>query len=550
MKLLLLAGLGPYFKSQDDLAGSFFDPASADRLQREYRVPGTPGLRLENLSFFGPTGTRHHLLRPERSGSLSLVVGELREVERAEIPNLVAFTLRSILHGAGLDHEYFPLDDVWHGGREPVSGDVDLVLLSTTFICDRHTLARAITWIKDRFPSCPIVVGGQFSNLKYRQVLRDHPEVACVVRGDAEEAAPRAITALRSGGSLAHIPNLAFRDDAGRIVQTPIEYIDLDAHPSPSFPGTLPVVPYESMRGCPFSCKFCSFPAASPKWRYKSAEKISADWAEYARRNGTNHIRAMDSTFTVPPRRLRQLLHLLPDVAVGWEAFSRANSLLAPGVIDELAAAHCRTLSIGFESMSENTLRYMDKKVRATQNRNAFELLRKGDVNYRISFMAGYPGETPEDYRQTHDFLVRDYEGHFQLYVFSLQDETMPVWNDRERFRIRVTDELDPDYQWSHIGMDVTEAKRLRARTLREVRRRNDAAVALLWQPGYQTPLLPHRSAEVNYRVEKTVERLGMLPLDHPSPRDGAPLAQRLLAELSAEGIDAGGDPQAVAAAP
>jgi radical SAM superfamily enzyme YgiQ (UPF0313 family) len=541
--ILLLAGLGPYFKSHQDLSGSYFDRASADRLAQEYRADGQPGLRLANLYFAEKDGTRHQLLRHELSGSLSLVVGDLQDIERRPIPNLVAFTLQSILYRAELEHEYLPLENVWSGEREPV-GDIDMVLLSTTFICDRHNFARAIRWITARYPGCPIVVGGQFSNLKYLLILRDHPEVTCVVRGDAERALPEVVRCLRAGRDLTHIPNVVYRTADGVPHQTPIDYIDLDAYPSPAFPGDFPIVPYESMRGCPFSCRFCSFPAASPKWRYKSAKKIVDDWIRYRDASGATHIRAMDSTFTVPPRRLWQLLEMLPDAGIGWEAFTRANSLLAPGVVDGLAAANCRTLSIGFESMSENSLSYMDKRVRAYQNRQAFELLRNSDVGYRISFMVGYPGETPDDYRETNDFLVEEYIGHFQLYVFSLQDETMPVWADSERFDIQVSAPEDPDYSWSHSGMDVRTARQLRLKTLRDVRWRNDDAVALLWQTDYQSPLLPHRSSGANYRVEKLVERLGMVPVDHPDPRDGVPLIQPLLAELRDHGVFLAGDPK------
>jgi anaerobic magnesium-protoporphyrin IX monomethyl ester cyclase len=535
--ILLLAGLGPYFKSHDDLTGSFFDQKSADSLHRNYRSGGRPGFALDTMVFQDDQGRVHPLLRRQSSGSLSLVVGEMRTVEVKPIPNLVAFTLRSILHGAELEHRFVPLDEVWEERSVDATDDVDVVLLSTTFICDRLTLARAVRWVTRLLPGRPLVVGGQFSNLKYRQVLRDHPEVSCVVRGDAEQALPQVIAALRAGRPLDGIPNVAHRPGPREVALTPVDYIDLDAHPSPVFPGEFPVVPYESMRGCPFTCKFCSFPAASPRWRYKSAEKIKQDWTRYRDTNGARHIRAMDSTFTVPPRRLRQLLDLLPDADIGWEAFTRANSLLAPGIIDKLAAAHCRTLSIGFESMSDNSLSYMDKRVRANQNREAFQLLHDSEVGYRISFMAGYPGETPADYGETHDFLTQEYAGHFQLYVFSLQDETMPVWADAERFQLRVDDQDDPDYAWSHIGMDVATARELRRETLRTVRRDNADAVPLLWQTDVQTPLLPHRDAKVNLRVEKLVERLGMLPLDCPDPDAGVPVLESLLSELRTEGV-------------
>jgi tRNA A37 methylthiotransferase MiaB len=539
MKVLLLAGLGPYFKQSTDLVGSLFEPGAAERFAQASHDGLPAGFRLQSLAFDGPDGRRHQLLRRERSGSLSLVVENQPAIERAPIPNLSGSTVLSILAQADVDCEYLSLDAVWDGDGEPSTDAFDCVLLSTTFICDRVSLARALSWITARLPGTPIVVGGQFSNLKYEKILRDHPEVLAVVRGDGELALPLLLRALEGKYDFGEVPNLVMRGSQGGACcgSQALQYVDIESHPAPTFSGTTPIVPYESMRGCPFTCKFCSFPAASPKWRYKSAQRIVSDWLNYRDVNGAKHIRALDSTFTVPQTRFRELLALLPAAEIGWEAFTRANVLSSPAVIDALANAHCRTLSIGFESMSDNSLDYMNKKVSAKQNRTAFELLRGGPVGYRMSFMAGYPGETPEDYRETHDFLVNEYEGHFTLSVFSLQDETMPVWEDAQRFDIRVADEENPDYSWTHIGMNVGTARALRKQTLRDVRWKNDGAVPFLWQTDYQTPLLPHLTARENYRVEKLVERIGFLPTDYPEPERSVPLLRGMLAELAGLGV-------------
>jgi anaerobic magnesium-protoporphyrin IX monomethyl ester cyclase len=534
MKVLLLAGLGPYFKQSTDLVGSLFDAEAAERFAQSAPGELLSGFRLQDLTFSGPDGQKHKLLRRERSGSLSLIVENQPAIERTPIPNLSASTVISILTQANVDYEYLPLDAVWDGDQDPSTDLFDCVLLSTTFICDRVSLARAISWIKIRLPGIPIIVGGQFSNLKYEKILRDHPEVLAIVRGDGEFALPLLLRALEGKHDFEAIPNLVLRRSSdAACVSHALQYVDIESHPAPTFRGSTPVVPYESMRGCPFTCKFCSFPAASPKWRYKSAQRIVSDWTRYRDVNGATHIRALDSTFTVPQTRFRELLDLLPAADIGWEAFTRANVLSSPAIIDALARAHCRTLSIGFESMSDNSLDYMNKLVSAEQNRTAFQLLRGSPVGYRMSFMAGYPGETPEDYRETHDFLVDEYEGHFQLSVFSLQDETMPVWEDAQRFKIHVADPENPDYSWTHSGMDVKTARALRKQTLHDVRWKNDSAVPFLWQTDYQTPLLPHRSPRENYRLEKLVERIGFLPLDYPDPRQSGPLLRTMLAELA-----------------
>jgi anaerobic magnesium-protoporphyrin IX monomethyl ester cyclase len=539
MKVLLLAGLGPYFKQGSDLIKTLFDPKTTEQYRHDAARYWPDQFQLDDLVFRAPNGNLHKLLRRERSGSLALNIDQRLMVERTSIPSLSASTLTSVLIRAAIDHEYLPLDRVWEDGTLANAGTFDCVLLSTTFICDRRSLARAVSWIVKRMPGVPIIVGGQFSNLKYREILRTHPEVIAVVRGDGEVALPALLQKLAEGGkALTGVSNLALRGPHNHdVILTGFEYIDIEAYPEPFFTGPTPIVPYESMRGCPYACRFCSFPSASPKWRYKSAARIVADWTHYRDVNGALHIRALDSTFTVPRTRFGELLDLLPEVGVGWEAFTRADILSSRNVVDSLVRSHCRTLSIGFESMSDNTLKYMDKRVSSASNRRAFHLLRGSQVGYRASFITGYPGETPEDYEKTHDFLVGEYAGHFQLSVFSLQDQTMPVWQDAERFKLRIADPDDPDDWWAHSGMDQSTAVALRKLTLRDVRWKNEDAVPFLWQTDYQTPLMPHRSAAENYRVEKLVERIGCLPIDFPDPKESGARLRRLLDNLDELGV-------------
>ncbi|HEU5059602.1 MAG TPA: radical SAM protein [Kofleriaceae bacterium] len=520
MRVLLLAGLGPYFKNGDYLDGTLFDAGAAEELGAVYRrLAGRP-VQLDALRW-RKNGTDVPLLRPPR----------------VLLSHLTAATVRGILDRSEVEHEFFALEDLWAGTGEPPPGPFDLVALSTTFICDRRTLALAIGWIEERYPAATLLLGGQYSNLKWRDILADHPAVRFIIRGDGEVALPRLVMALRGRAGLEEVPNLVGRDGTGQLVENPIEYIDLEGVPSPSFAGLQEHVPYESMRGCPYSCKFCSYPAASPKWRFKSAEKIHGDWVRYAADNGTRLIRAMDSTFTVPPRRFRDLLRLLRDVHVHWEAYARTDDITDAELVRELEEAHCAALSFGFESMSQDSLERMNKRTVPADNLRAIDLLADSAVDYRGGFMVGYPGETPEDYAETHRFLVERFVGRFLLSVFSLVDETMPVWSDAREHRLVVLDPAQPAYAWSHRGMDVATARRLLTATLDEARWKNEEGVLMLWQMQYETPLVPDATPQVNRRVEKLVERLAFLPRDHRDDEQARRRFAALLAELGELGV-------------
>lgn len=505
MRVLLLSGLGPGNLNLGYLTGSLFDPAPSEHRTRMLERAGMSDLDLGRLSF-ALSGRSYGLLRPRP----------------ASVPHLTTLTLNSILESTGQEFERVDLELVWSGDAEVPAGDFDAALLSTTFIWNPPLLAAAIGWITSRLPGVPIVAGGQYTNLKYVRAMHDHPSITAVVRGDAESALPMTLKALADGGDLAGVPNVVWRD-GDRMRINPIEYVDIDAFPSPSVRGEAQIVPYESMRGCPFDCKFCSFPAASPKWRYKSAEKIRDDWMSYASDNGARMISAMDSTFTIPPTRLRRLMEILPESDVPpWEGFSRANTINSTELVDKLAASNCRQLHIGFESMNDDTLKLMSKRVTAKQNRKAGELLSRSALGYYILFIVGYPGEDPDMFRDTQDYLVNEHVGHFALSKFSITDENMPLWEDREKLQIVAENPNDTTAPWSHIGMDSDEALRLQLETFDKVRKHSETAVLNLWQHGYQHTLLPRHDRAKNIATEKCVDRLAMAPKDYPDVDEGA----------------------------
>lgn len=495
MKILLLAGLGPYLVNENYLDDTLFTNEENARLNR---IVGRP-IKLSNLSI-NSGGKNKNILRPR---------------SQLPMPNLSAYTLMHILSEKNFDYDYFDLEYVWSGKKEPNKFEYDVILLSTTFICDFYTLSNAIEWITLRYPNVTLILGGQFSNIKYSEIIERFLSVNYIIRGDGEVALPKLLRALYSKHGLETVPNLIARRSGSTICKNiDVSYIDLDEFDSPSFNWRNPIAPYESMRGCPFKCKFCSFPAASPKWRYKSAEKIMSDWLLY-KDKGVRLIKAMDSTFTVPNDRFKKLLKNLPGIELNWEAFTRANIINDESVVESLEKAHCKSLSIGFESMSDRSLTYMNKLVTAKQNYRAYELLSKSSIDYRISFMIGYPGETVENYEETYQFLVNQYRGRFMLSIFSFTDETMPVWEDTQKYDLKIRDARNPNYSWQHCGMNYETAQMLYERTTRDVRWKNDNGVLLLWQQRYQSPLAPSLSHEENILLEKLIERLSFLLKDY-----------------------------------
>lgn len=497
MNILLLSGLGPSWPQ----GSAFYDSKMLKETfldKKVYHSGLNEYISIEDF-YIDNDGNKIDLFR-KRNG-----------IEK----NLTKATLENILDNCDCYYDSVDLEKVWNNEDVLLDGDPDIVFLSTTFICNFRDLEYAINWINKHYENIPIAVGGQFSNLKYKKIMESYSNIKFIMRGDGENSIPSLINAINENEDLSIVPNLVWRKEDD-VICNDVQLINMDTiEPIKLKKGALNVY-YESMRGCAYSCKFCSFPAASPKWRYKSAEKIASDWEYYHDEFGVKRVRAMDSAFTFPKKRLEQLMNILKDKDIEWEAYSRADIITSPDMIERLEKSNCRLLSIGFESLSDSTLRKMNKRVTSEQNRKANSILNEyaQKMDFRGSFIVGFPGETPLDFSLTHDFLVNEYKKQFHLSVFSLIDETMPIWHEANKYDLKVEDIDNPDYSWSHNGMDSDTARKLHQQTLFDVRWNNEYAVAVEWQLPYDLPLNPNLDFTKNYRIEKLIERLAFVDND------------------------------------
>lgn len=80
-------------------------------------------------------------------------------------------------------------------------------------------------------------------------------------------------------------------------------------------------------------------------------------------------------------------------------------------------------------------------------------------------------------------------------------------------------------------------AVQLYNKTLDDVRRLNDKAVAVLWQPKYKRPLVDAYSKQKNITIEKRIERLAWIAKDYPNKEEAKIKVQGLLKQLEAYSI-------------
>jgi anaerobic magnesium-protoporphyrin IX monomethyl ester cyclase len=523
MKVLLIAGLGPGHLENEDLRGSYMDSSlSKEIIDSEYILNGV-NYSLNKLTYKSKDNNEK-LLREDKQ----------------VIPELISSVLQNILKDNNIDHEFIPISNIWE--NKQLKQSTDIVCLSTSFMWSDGMLDYALNWIIKNITYTSFILGGQYSALKTEYLLNKYNFVDYIITGDAELSLSPLIKFIKQNkplSELSTIPNIAYKDQDKKKLFTYIDTGKIEDYKTCSFKGDFHTVPYTSMKGCPYSCKFCALRVSTPKWRFLSAERIIQDWKMYMHQNNTKHIDVNDSTFFIPFSKIKLLLELLPDMNITWEANIRADTPLDETIVKKLEDAHCLALYFGFESLSDEVLQYMDKKTTSEDNKRINNLFKKSQINTMMSFIVGYPGETPEEHEKTRQYLINEHFGNYNIYVFEFENESMPIWKDKDKFILKIFEDKTPTYSWQHggefwehIGMNSTTAKMLRKETIKKVRLSNSRAIHRTWQYKFQWPFIASLSRQENLQIEKSIDRLVFVAVDYPDKQERTEKIEKIMNEL------------------
>jgi hypothetical protein len=383
------------------------------------------------------------LRRLHRSDDASsrLVQKYFNQPPLSDIPDLTQVVLETCLEQAGVSCRCLELSALYEAPRQAESllAKTKYVFLSSTYLHDLSELEAVVRRVKR--PGQRLVVGGALMG-----VLPDDwqglPEIDVVAIGYGEYLAPLLAAWIRSNDE--HPPSTSGRYERRRhstfLFSGAPSSRSLDALPTPDWryaarrrDDPLPMIYYESVRGCPYRCNFCNYPYlfADRVFRYKSAEKMADDWQHYYETLGVRAITCLDSLFTMPPDRLVRFCQLLIDrkLPIRWTCYARADDLAREDLTAMMKSAGAHQVQIGIESGDANLLVNMNKNCTVESNRLALENCRRHGLTSIISLIVGFPGETADTLQTTYEFLQQTPPDFYFLAAFSTRVAGIPLLN-------------------------------------------------------------------------------------------------------------------------
>jgi radical SAM superfamily enzyme YgiQ (UPF0313 family) len=262
-----------------------------------------------------------------------------------------------------------------------------------------------------------VVLGGTWVTLTPEKSL-EHADAA--VAGEAEEVWPQLLADFCEGRSRGVYRAARWHSLAG------LPQIDYAA---------LPLLKYEAFkrswlyrmyfhwpvvfsRGCPHPCEYCAVQTYYQRsYRTRPVAEVLED-LHAIKALGGNRILFLDDNPIARPEAAKELFRAMIPLRLKWASQSTINIARDPELLDLAARSGCVSLSIGLESINEDSLESVNKGFNLP-GRFARDLaaIRSKGIQVIALLMVGLDGDTVDTFPRSLEFLIDNKVSFLKLFT-------------------------------------------------------------------------------------------------------------------------------------
>ena len=309
-----------------------------------------------------------------------------------------------------------------------IPDDVDVIGVSCMFSNEWLYSRLVIQEIAARFPTVPMIGGGEHCTAAPLYSLESAPGLHSVVLGEGEETLIELIDAIRERRSLHQVNGIAFLEE-GRLVTTPArariraiddipwpswdeqpleKYLDAGLGMSSLKARSMPMI---ASRGCPYQCTFCSNPQMwTQRLIARDPETLMAEVRTWVERFRVTHIEFYDLTAIVRRDWMLAFAKLMTEARLGvtWSLPSGTRTeAIDAEVLQALKASGCNALTYAPESGSPATLKRIKKMVDPQRMLVSMRQAVRAGISLKANMIVGFPGQTKSEVAESFAFMFR-----------------------------------------------------------------------------------------------------------------------------------------------
>jgi len=265
--------------------------------------------------------------------------------------------------------------------------------------------------IKEQNPDTRIILGGPEIDANHWALENPHIDSFCI--GEGEGAFMDFLRDHREGKPLK------------RIYRSPGP-VDLKTVPNPYLEKVL--IPHEkesmfleTMRGCPYLCKYCFYSKSHAALRFFPEDHLSRLFA-LARDHGVPEIYLMDPSFNVTPGLKEKLRHIrsLNTTGIPIHTEIRLESV-TPETARLMKDAGFRSVEAGLQSVNKKSLAAIGRIWNRRRFIQGAANLQEQGIDIKTGVIMGLPYDTMNDFERTLDFVMDlNLEESMEIYPLSL----------------------------------------------------------------------------------------------------------------------------------
>ncbi len=268
----------------------------------------------------------------------------------------------------------------------------------------------------------PVVWGGPTASALPAAVFKNEC-VDAISLGEGEQTWLELCEKLAAGEKdFSTVAGLALRGDNGEVVFTPQrDFLDLATLPDTDWTfvnvekyfqssyGCKRMLYLYFAKGCPFSCVFCynkEFHRCT--YRKRPIETLLREIRYLAENHGMDGVYFADELWCRNSREMHEVCDALTSLQLDfvWGCQTRIG-IFDQDDFDYMFRSGCRWVFFGVESGSKRILAAMNKRLAYDKVESTFAACKRAGIVAIGSFIVGFPGETPEDLKQTVEMIER-----------------------------------------------------------------------------------------------------------------------------------------------
>ncbi len=285
----------------------------------------------------------------------------------------------------------------------------DQVLEDTKFLLD--PVKTVVNECRD-LSDAPIVLGGAGYSIFPLSAL-NYLKADMGIQGEGEKSFVMLLERIEHQADISKIPGLCLPETG--LAKKPDLEKNLDDYPHPLLNLHMPIpsgydmekiwFPIQTRRGCAMDCSYCSTASIEGRMLRKHSVEYALDVILQAEAFGIKNFFFVDNTFNFPLAYAKALC----DRIIRAGIHIRWRCILYPWKVDEaliekMARAGCKEVSLGFESGSESMLKRMNKQYTLDDIRHISKMLKKQRIRCMGFLLLGGPGETRDSVEKSLSF--------------------------------------------------------------------------------------------------------------------------------------------------